>query len=249
MIDPIELHAFADGELSAEREAVLRKQLAESPQAQAELQSILALKKALREKCLAAECRQEWSACIGRLNELDRSRRAERFVGRYAWALCGVFLITILAGGLTSRNGRSDSVSMSDISRIATTLAPSRTPPMQDEARERWLDELLGQARKSVDPNRVRILGYSGGELDGRPVNVFSLQDGRGKFALLVMPGVFNLEGTQELPQDRGFKLGHLQGLNCVVWTDGHNTLAVVGKRTYEDLVQVATGLQQGTTR
>jgi anti-sigma factor RsiW len=249
MIDPIELHAFADGELSSAREAVLRKQLAESPQAQAELQSILALKKALREKCIATECRLEWAGCVGRLNELDRARRAERFVGRYAWALCGVFLITILAGGLTSRNDGPESVSMSDISRIATTLAPSRTPPVQDEARERWLDDLLGQARKSVDPNRVRILGYSGGQLDGRPVNVFSLQDGHGKFALLVLPGVYNLEGTQELPQDQAFKLGHLQGLNCVVWTDGRNTLSVVGKRTHEDLIQVATGLQQGTAR
>jgi anti-sigma factor RsiW len=249
MIDPIELHAFADGELSAEREAVLRKQLAESPQAQAELQSILALKKALRDKCLATDCKQEWSMCIGRLNELDRSRRAERFVGRYAWALCGVFLLTILGGGLTSRNDRTDSVSMSDISRIATTLAPSRTPPVQDAARERWLDDLLGQARKSVDPNRVRILGYSDGQLDGRPVTSFSLEDGKGKFALLVMPGVFNLEGTRELRPDQDFKLGHLQGLNCVVWTDGRNTLAVVGKRNHEDLIQVATGLQQGATR
>lgn len=246
MIDPRDLHALADGELSSEEERLLRKQLAESPQAQAELQSIQALKHALRSKCLASDCGQEWLLCVGRLNEIDRSRRAERFVGRYAWALCGVFLVTILAGGLTNRNGRSDSVSMSDISRIATTLAPSRTPPAQDAARERWLDDLLGQARQSVDPNRVRILGYSDGQLDGRPVTFFSLLDGKGKFALLVMPGVVNLEGTRDLPQDQVFKLGHLQGLNCVVWTDGRNTLAVVAKRTHEDLIQVATGLQQG---
>lgn len=246
MIDPKDLHALADGELSSQEEARVRRLLADSPQAQAELESIQALKHALRSKCTSTQCSQEWLLCVGRLNEIDRSRRAERFVGRYAWALCGVFLVTILAGGITNRNDRSDSVSMSDLSRIATTLAPARTPPVQDAARERWLDDLLGQARKSVDPNRVRILGYSDGQLDGRPVTMFSLLDGKGKFALMVMPGVVNLEGTQDLPREQVFKLGHLQGLNCVVWTDGRNTLAVVAKRTHEDLIEVATGLQQG---
>ncbi|MGV3614821.1 MAG: anti-sigma factor family protein [Fimbriimonas sp.] len=249
MIDPIELHALADGELTPAQAEALRKQVEASPAAQAELQSIMALKRVLRDRVAATDCGDEWRACVGRLNELDRARRAEKFVGRYAWGLCGVFLLTILAGGLTTRNNRSDSVSMSDISRIATTLAPQRTPPALNAARERWLDGLLGQARQSVDPNRVQILGYSDGQLDGRPVTVFSLQDVSGKFTLLVMPGVLNLEGTKELPRDQVFKLGHLQGMNCVVWTDGRNTLAVVANRNHEDLIQVATSLQRANTQ
>jgi anti-sigma factor RsiW len=249
MIDLNELHAYADGELTPEEAAALQTRLQTSPEAQAHLDAILALKRALREKVAAVDCRAEWRGCVGRLNELDRTRRVERFVGRYAWAVCGVFLITILAGGLTNRTGRSDSVSMSDISRIVTTLAPRRTPPALDAARERWLDELLGQARQSVDPQRMQILGYADGHLDGRRVTTFSIRDANGDFALLVMPGVLNLEGTAALPQDQVFKLGHLQGLNCVAWTDGNNTLAVVADRTYEELVQVATSLQRAAGR
>ena len=246
MIDPIELNALADGELSPKEAEALRRRLEASPEDLAAYDSIVRVKQLLSTHSERVECRTEWKACVGRLDELDRTRRAERFVGRYAWVLCGVFFLAITAGGLTSRDRKSDSVTVSDLSRVATILNPRQTPPIQNEAREKLLDDLLGEARQSVDPRRMDIVGYSAGHLDGRPVTAFTLRDPNGTFGLLVLPGVLDLEGTAPL-SDRAYKMGHLQGLNCIAWTDGQSTFSVVGDRAYEDLVAVATALQPRT--
>lgn len=243
MIDPIELHALADGELTAIAAAELKRRLAASPADQAHYESIVALKKSLG-RLTVIECRTEWKGCVKRLNEMDRSRRVEHFASRYAWALCGVFFVAIVAGGTLSRNKLRDTVTMADFSRIATTIAPMQTPP-KDIQRERWLDNLLGQARQSVDPRRMKILGYANGHLDGRPVTTFALRDATGTFSLLVLPGSASLEGDSQLEAAKGFKLGHLMGVNCVAWTDGRNTFAAVADRSFEELVQVATNVSQ----
>ena len=77
MIDPLELHAYADGQLDkADRDRVAR-QLETDAASKAELDSIVALKQFVSAKCEAVECKEEWRKCVGRLNELDKSKRAE----------------------------------------------------------------------------------------------------------------------------------------------------------------------------
>lgn len=243
MIDPMELHALADGELSPSEAADLHRRLAASPDAQAELQSIMALKRALRDKVTVIDCRSEWKACLSRIDEIDRTRKVERFVGRYAWALCGALFLVIAAGGLQKRSGSTASVNTADLSRVVTSLSPRRVPPAQSEAREQWLNEIMGQARQSADPTRMEILGYSDGQLDGRPVTCLSLRDAVGDLALFVMPGVVNIEGKTD-QQNPTFRFSHLQGLNCVSWTDGRYTLALVSGRSFDDIAQAAERLR-----
>lgn len=245
MIDPNELHALADGELSAERSEELRQMLQRSEVHRRQLESIVALKTVIRSQSANLEVGDAWVACRARIKELDRAKATERIVGRYSWALCGVFFVAIVAGGFANRNVHRNSVSVSDFSRIATTIAPAQQPPAQDAARERWLDSLLGAARRSVDPNRLEIVGYAMGELDMRPVTAFYLKDHLGRVALLAMPGNLDLQGSQPLSKDGRFKVGHLGGQNCVVWSDGEHTWTVVGNRGYEDLVRTASILQQ----
>lgn len=246
MIDPNELHAFADGELDSQRADQIRRLLATSEPHRREYDSIVAMKQAIRTQVVVIESRECWQSCRVRITELDRTRRTERFVGRYSWAICGVFFAVIVAGGLQTRNSNNDSVSVSDMSRIATTLAAPQAPPAQDAARERWLDALLGAARQSVDPNRLSIDGYASGQLDMRPVSVFYLHDLEGRVTLMVMPGNLDLEGSRPVQTDGRFKAGHLGGQNCVVWADGRNTWTLVADRGYEDLVRTASGLRGG---
>lgn len=244
MIDPIELNALADGQMTPDEAKAMQAALRGHPASSAEYQSILMVKRLLKERTPEIEYRDSWRICVGRLDELDRSRRAESLVTRYAWAFCGVFLIAILVGGMNKRATRSETVNIADLSRIVTSLAPSRTPPpAADAARNRWLDQLLGQARRSVDPNRMEIIGYAYGTLDDRPVTHFALRDSSGPLALLVIPGTVPDQSSQP---EKVFRLGHLQGMNCVVWTDNNVTLAVVGDRTHQDLVRAAVMLQGG---
>lgn len=244
MIDPIELNALADGQLTSEEANRVRSAMEADSKARVEYAAIVLVKRIVREKTSAPEHHDAWRACVGRLDELDRSKRAETLVTKYAWAFCGVFLVAILVGGMNKRATHSDTVNIADLSRIVTSLTPRKSPPPAAEAaRNRWLDQLLGQARRSVDPNRMEIIGYTNGTLDDRPVTHFALRDSSGPLALLVIPGTV---GNKDPQGEKVFHLGHLQGMNCVVWTDRNVTLAVVADRTHQELVRAAVLLQGG---
>lgn len=246
MIDPIELHELADGELSKERAEAVRRLLAESPEANREYEAILAVKTVLRERVSSVECRQEWKACVGRLNELDRTRKVERLVsGRFAWGLCGVFFVAIIVAGFGHRGVPTSNEQSATLARMAASIGPSRNAPVSPDrqALDSSLDAMLKQARVWIDPNRMELKNWAFGNLDGRPVARVTLRDANGDLALMVVADVIEFDGLGALPQDHSFRLGHVQGMNCVAWTDGTNTLVLVGRRTYEDLASVASRL------
>lgn len=244
MIDPIELHALADGEVTPEERRAIEAALSASPPAQAEYRAIVELKQVLRTSVAPIECRQEWKACVGRLNEIDKARRIEGFVGRYAWGLCGSFFVAIVAGAMLTRTPDSSRVQSADLARMVSNLVPTRMPKASSNGEmDRWVDSLLGQARRSIDPNRMQVRGAATGYLDGRPVTRLTLRDGMGDLALIVVSDVLPLENMPEIQRDRGYRQGHIMGMNCVVWSDGRNTLALVGDREVERLADTASRL------
>jgi len=243
MIDPIELHALADGELGAAEKKRLERLVAESPIDAAEYEAILNLKAVLHTKVEpVGDCQLQWKACVGRLNEMDKTRRIERFVGRYAWGVCGAFALAIVGSGFLKRANPSTQVQSADLARVVATLNPSPEPPSPDQqARDRWLDALLGQARQSIDPNRLQIRSAATGELDGRPVTRLALRDPIGDMALLVIPDVLNFDGMGEMTGKQGYRLGRIEGMNCVAWSDGRNSLVLIADRSHEDLATIAS--------
>ena len=241
MIDPIELHAYADGQLDqADRERIAR-QLESDFESKMELDSILSLKKLVSGNCHAVECRDEWKKCVGRLNELDKSKRAESFVGRYAWALCGIFFMAILIGGVVSRNSPSAGGQSTDIARVVASMSPTGGPVSKEPAKLRkWLDSLVGQAAASVSPERLNIVSASTGELDGARAARIILQDRSGEMALLLVNSDLNL-GELTPTSTSAFRAGQLQGSNFIAWHNTGNTYVLVGNRSYDDLVKVAS--------
>lgn len=242
MIDPIELHGLADGELSADKEAEVKKLLAACSASQAELQSIVGLKTFLREKTPAVECSQAWKGCVGRLNEIDRTRKIERLVSvRFGWGLCSVLFATILFTGYIQRGNHDPNQTSAELARMVASLGPSRSAEASSHKElDAKLDALLKQARVSIDPGRMTIMSRAYGELDGQSVMRITLRDANGDLALVVVPSVLKLDGLGEMPQDHQFKMGHLLDKNCVAWTDGQNTLVLVANRSYEDLAATA---------
>ena len=85
MIDRLDIHAYADRELAPEEMARLEKEIAASPDATRELDAIHGLKNCLQTKVEQADCARLWTGCIGRLNELDKVKKAEYFVGKWAF--------------------------------------------------------------------------------------------------------------------------------------------------------------------
>jgi anti-sigma factor RsiW len=242
MIDPLELHAYADGELERESEERIRRQLQSDPDSSAEVSSIQSLKGVVA-RLEAVECRREWKACVGRLDELDKIRRTESFVGRYAWALCGVIFLFILAGGITTRLAPSTSMASSDLARAVASLGPTSRPSSQQPAEVRqWLDRLVGRASDLISPEGLVVLGANSGEVDGYRVSQIELRDNAGDLALVVINADMTL-GDMPSTTDARFRAGQLQGVNCLAWNDGGYTLVLAANRPYDQLAEAAKNI------
>ena len=93
MIEIEKVHAYVDGELDAGERAQIESLIASDPDAAREVQSLTSLKRALSAQNKPVEDEAAWKACVGRLNELDRAKGAERFMAKYAYALCSVLFL------------------------------------------------------------------------------------------------------------------------------------------------------------
>ncbi|AIE83548.1 anti-sigma factor family protein [Fimbriimonas ginsengisoli] len=239
MIDPIELHAWADGEIAPERESAIRTALAESPESRAELEAILGVKRLLREKVKPVECHAEWKACASRIKELNRTRKVERFVsGRTAWGLAGGLFGVILLAGMFKHAPEDANIHSADLARLVTNFGPSRG---MDPATKKDVDQLLIEAGQSLDPNRLSVLSSARGEVDGRPVTRLALRDAAGDLALVMVPDLLQLDGLGEVRRDHSYRLGHIGQWNCIAWAEGRYTMMLVADRSYEDLVTTAS--------
>ncbi|HSI72038.1 MAG TPA: hypothetical protein VK934_02580 [Fimbriimonas sp.] len=242
MIDPVELHAYADGELDKASAEHVRRQLQSDPASSAEVASIKSFK-GMMSRVESVECQSEWKACVGRLDELDKVRRTEGFVTRYAWALCGVIFLFILAGGITTRLAPSTSIASSDLARAVASLGPTSKPTSQQpkEVRE-WLDRLVGRASDLISPTGLVVLGANTGEIDGHRVSQIELRDNAGDLALVVINKDMTL-GDMPSTTDERFRAGQLQGVNCLAWNDEGYTLVLAANRPYAQLAEAAKNI------
>lgn len=103
MSDWLEIHALADNELDAESEAEARKAVEGSPAAASEYRSVQTVKETLASKAVQAEVSDAWKKCRGRLDEIDKTHRAESFVGRFSWALSGLFVVALVSTAIYNR--------------------------------------------------------------------------------------------------------------------------------------------------
>jgi hypothetical protein len=244
MIDPLALHALADGELEKAEAQRLRHEVEGDTQAAAQLRSIESLKLLLKEKTQQPECGKEWRTCVGRLNELDKARRVEGFVGRYAWALCSMFFIAIVTGGLLGRSGGDRTVQTADLGRLASTLVPARAPHNAAPSEmDRWVDYHLRRARLSMDPSRLQVMAVAQGEMDGQRVVRLTLRDPSGDLALLVLPKPLSTAGLQPI-RGTGYYAGSVDSLNLVAWGADERSFVLLSARRHESLQAIAERIQ-----
>src|SRR5687767_4015076 len=146
MSDWLDIHAHADDQLSDEEKARVNSRLQGCDKSRAELAAIHAVKGALEARRDTVTCDETWQRCQRRLDELDKTARIESFVGRYAWALCGLFLALILGVGMLNRT--SGSFGADDVPRIAAGLTPFLSSPSSQDAntKQRFVRQKAGNA-------------------------------------------------------------------------------------------------------
>ncbi|HVT14042.1 MAG TPA: hypothetical protein VHE55_17395 [Fimbriimonadaceae bacterium] len=231
MIDRLDIHAFADRELSPEEMARLQHEIQASPDAARELEVIQSLKVCLAGKLEAPTDASLWRGCVGRLNEIDRARKAEQFVGKYAWAICGALFLAILGGGILNHY-RGPSVGMGTIASEISSMTPMSSMPLSQP-------EQLRGSRIVIDPRKVIRAAYLD-QPSGRTYR-FRMNDAIGIVDVLLIPNVSGIDGVQEIGD--GMSVGRANGLNCVTWQDGGGVVIVAGEQDPQQLRDFARSL------
>jgi anti-sigma factor RsiW len=140
----MDIHAFVDGELSPDEAASVRLGVEQSPLAAREAEAIPNLKTLLKQKVPQVETQTLWSACVKRLDEVDRvreaarARRIEWLVSRFAPGLCIVLFAGILIVGQFSRHSDRGNVSGPDFAKMVGGFKSMEPPKDRKTNFERW---------------------------------------------------------------------------------------------------------------
>jgi len=236
MTDPKQLHALADEELTPSEANALREALKAEPRAAAEVDAILNLKDVLSKNAIRYADEEAWKGCLRRLDAIDKSRRVEGFVGRYAWALCGIMFVFIVSGRYAMRNVQGDTARTADLARIfGGGSRPAETP-----AQARMYADLTHAIRGSLDTKELQVFPPLFGHVHDLPAARYPMRDRQGDLVLIQVDGALNLQDTAPLPTNPQMEAGVSEGSNCVVWHKDNQTLLLLGGRSLEDLTQVA---------
>lgn len=240
MIDRLELHAYADDELSSEERSRIEHELAGCPESQREVEAIRGLRNCLQTKLESPSCAQLWKSCAGRLDELDSVKKAESFVSKYAWGLSLLLFLVIAGGGLMNRV-RGGSVNMGGVASMASEMIPIQSSPVNDaQPLGNWIETQTGERPALVaDPARVVGLAYTD-RPEGRIIQV-QMIDSVGAVNLIVIPRVTRVEGAR--PMGEGMYAGQVNGMNCVTWADSGCAIIAIGGRGHEQLREFAQSL------
>jgi|GEM_PF-1451129 len=243
MIDRLDLHALADGELPEERRKELLAELANDPQATAELHAIQTLKATLQSKAETPDTDALWSRCQDRLGEIEKTRRVESFVGRYAWGICGAFFLAIVVGGVFNRVGVK-SVKANEVAGYVAGLTPIPVPPSQsDREIAPMLKQVIGEAFKSK-PSKMQVVSVSRSTVPGQRIGCVQLSDAFGIVSVMALPDVQGVDGVWPYESDEDFRCGKVDGMNALFWNEEGMICMVVGQRSYDELHSIVTSMQ-----
>ncbi len=225
MSDWMEIHALADGELSGESKRLAEAKLAASSELRAEFDAVLALKSTLKAKCQDEASEALWSACSARLDEIDRTRRVERFVGKYAWGLCAVFFAVILSAGVMNRSFGLGELGTGDVAKVVASLGGSSRASNDGEDMRKW----IRNASITLETGSMRVAGFREGIHEGRQFGVFYLVGDGEQLTLVAVRGLERFDGTEPISPESRYAAGQIDQYNCVTWNDRGFGLMLIG--------------------
>lgn len=241
MSDWLDIHALADGHLDGEERKAAERKLAEDPRLQAEYEAVTVLKRTLAEKCPPVTCEETLRKAKLRLEELDRARKVNTFIGKYSWALCGLFFVAILGAATLNRLSGSQ-FDPADVTRVSSSMSPIPLPGGQSvDARSKWVDELFGSPAP-VRPNQMGIMSVAKGAFNGYQTLRFDLSDKSGPLALFVIAGQLNVGGSPAQPGM--YAPVRVQTTNGIAWSERGYSFLLLGDQETESLAAAADAIR-----
>lgn len=233
------VHALADGELSAAEEAEAKQLIEQNPQMRAEFEWARTLKNSLSTHCKPVSNEEAWDRCLNRLDDLDRVKSTEGFVGKWAWVFCGALFLMIFAGGIVSRTVGSRTVSDTQIAGLLDPIGSGNSVSRENAPKV--------QPSNFVDLSHFSQTSKVGGYLENRPFVRVGLRDevGLGGLALVLIEGADRIEGIDQSTSNPNIRTGNLNGVNSVSWSVQGNTCVLFGERSTAELIAYAEDMMQ----
>lgn len=243
MSDFLEMHALADGQLEGEAKALAESRL-QDPAFRAEFEAVRQLRSVLQSRVAPDPAPPVWAACVSRLDEIDKRKRVEGFVGKYAWGMCSIIFALIISAGLMNRyNGRD--VATGDVARLAAGLAPfSRSVTSQPTDMRSWIQDVSHGAPLQLDSGSLRIVSYAQSIEGDRYITVLYCADGAGPVNLVIVKGANRITGAEPMLGHSPYFAGQIQDSNSLSWTDAGFAFTLIGRRPHEELNRIADGIR-----
>ena len=240
MSETLDMHALADGQLEGEALAAANQQIADDPQARAEFETVALLKSTVKRACPPVTDPEVWKACKGRLDAIDRSKKAEVFIGRHAWALCGLFAVLIFSAAMFNRMNGRNKLYTGDMARMMSSMSPLPFSIGEPAQVQKQLQAELGATPIQVPSGGLRPTGMLRGFIDGRRAMLVDMADADGPARLIVIENVHEVEGLHQSDGEPMFIVGRLNDMNAVSWRSGDFLCILVGDREVGALCDAA---------
>lgn len=238
------LSAYADGEVNAAERAQIETLLSTDAAAAAHLTSIRQTKTFTAQFAKPIENEELWQTCCGRLTAIDKTKKIEGFVGKYSWALCAVFFLVIVAGGMLRHFG-ANSLRTGQVASYVSALGGSWShAPAQPEMRRQWTEQQFQAIQNAVQPDRLVLTDTQQGFVDGHRLFCYRLADSQGLMDLVV---VSNASAAEDGAPVDGVRGGNVNNASYVTWNQGDYAiflLADASQRSPEELATVSETLR-----
>lgn len=244
----LDVHALLDDELAPNERARVQELVKTNKICEAEYHAVREIKAVVHEKCCQPECEEVWKICVKRLQDIDRTRTVESFVGRYAWGICGAFALVIVGAAAFNRMS-GGGLNTGDVARVSASLMPISPPRSQtSEDVKQWLQDNLGKAMH-VPSERIIVTGGALGHMaDGKRIVEANLMDAQGPLHYYEVDGVGQVNGVQPVTGHDGYSSSTMDDHNCVTWIANGNAYVLSGDRSIDALCQAADSVAGATT-
>lgn len=237
-----DIHALADGQIEGEAKAAAAARILSDESARAEYETVTLLKATLQRTCEPVPNPEGWRIARERLDAIDRARRAEVFVGRNAWALCAVFFVLIVSAAFFNRATGRNKLYTGDVARIMSSMVPMPLGSSSDV--EKGVQNTLGTMPFRVPAEGLRATGISKGFFGGSRALLLNFVDSRGPTFVIIVENMHEVEGLTQDPNEEGYSVGKLNGINAISWDCDGRICILVGDRDFDDLQQVAAQIR-----
>ncbi|MCU0317259.1 MAG: hypothetical protein MUC92_11770 [Fimbriimonadaceae bacterium] len=224
----IQVNRLADGDLTESESSELKAELTNDPNLASELEWAQCLKQQLKEKCHTVGCQQTWQASLLRLDAIDKTKRAEYFVGKYAWAVCGVFLVALVSAAVLNRMNPTRHLTETQVAGLFNSFRAEGG----SATRGTVVDPFPGGPPLTFQ-SFYRVSSAENGFADGHEAVRFRVDDGRGGFAVIYVSKASGVEGFSGT---NAFRLGLINGQRSVTVRHGEGLLMVMGDRGFDEL-------------